>query len=305
MAKPNYSQLTYEIFNLLPTLILFSCVFTVLISCLIGIVCCLRFNKKETAIDTYTKLVQFFTKLTMVIFGPNNSVFHYRPNVDEGDDLEIPVLYIHRKEVPTYLVMMMGSYVISFIMFSVGVFWDIFLLKDSSECDDTTIDCFAQVAGNDTSSPIYDCETYEKLGSNVTISCYSFVYSFGPALAASGGLFTMIKIVMGTIAGTFLALYGYALRKKKKRLLRFTFFLQLFLLLLIPFGFPIVLIVFVVGLPSLSYANIAQVVILIFTLAIGFSIPWINFVPENNEDHTPINRTQPQPQYRTFNNNNE
>ena len=67
-------------------------------------------------------------------------------------------------------------------MFSVMVFWDIFLLGESSDCDDTTIDCFAQVAGNDSSfSPVDDCELYEDYGSNETISCYTFVFSFGQA----------------------------------------------------------------------------------------------------------------------------
>ena len=299
MAKPNLSLDRYVILDLFPLIAFMIFICILLMSYIVGLLCCVTCNHIDTAVSSAKLLFKSFTKLAMVVFGPPAGVLNYRAHEEEEvDHMDNTVVYIHKRNVPQKIVTMLGSYVVTFIMFSVMVFWDIFLLKESSDCDDTTIDCFAQVADNDSSSlPVEDCTIYEGYGSNVTISCYEFVYSFGPALAAIGGLFTMIKIVMKVISAVFLGLYGYAIRNNKLCLFKFMILFQVLLVFLIPIALPIALIIFVVGLPSLSIANIVQIVLLMLTLAIGFSVPWGYFVippdayelRQEENDRSPIN----------------
>jgi hypothetical protein len=163
----------------------------------IGVICCFSRGMFTTIVSTFQKFLLGMIKLTMIVFGPPLGVVRYeRHTKEEVDHLKIPVVYINKQPVPKYIVCMLGLYVISFIIFAITVFWDIFLFVQSSDCDDTTIDCFALTPANDTKfEPVFDCSLYEDYGSNVTISCYSFAYSFGPALGAIGGLFTMIKLL--------------------------------------------------------------------------------------------------------------
>ena len=290
--KPNISASTYELLELLPTIVLCSLGVSILTVYLIAIICCLSLKKFDTVISSYKTLSKLLTKLLMIVFGPGgSSVLQYERHEDkEKDALQIPVIYIHKRRVPKSFVVMFELYVASFILFSVTVFWDIFLLTESNDCDDTTIDCFAQVAGNDTILPIYDCEIYENHDANVTISCFTFTYSYGKALAAIGGLLNMIDIIMKGIAGTFLGLYGYAVKSGINCILYLIISLQILLAVIVPFA--ILGIIFYVKSTtyslSLSYTIIAQLVLGILTLVFGFSIPWMIFVypdKENDENH--------------------
>ena len=291
--KPNISETTYELLELLPTIALFSLGVSILTVYLIAIICCLSLKKFDTVISSYKTLSKLLTKLMMMVFGPGGrSVLHYKRHEDtEIDALQIPVIYIHKRRVPTGFVVMFELYVASFILFSVTVFWDIFLLTESNDCDDTTIDCFAQVAGNDTILPIYDCKIYENHDANVTISCFTFTYSLGRALAAIGGLLNMIDIIMKGIAGTFLCLYGYAVKSRKKCILYLIISLQILMAVVVPFAILVGITVYVKSTTyslSLSYTSIAQLVLGILTLVFGFSIPWMIFVypdKENDENH--------------------
>ena len=296
MAKPNLSLTVYELLDLLPIIVLFPLVFISFVAYYIGVMCCISRGLITTGVSAFQKFLQGMTKLTMIVFGPPLGVVRYdRHKEEKVDHMKIPVVYIHKRPVPKFIVCMLGSYVISFIMFAITVFWDIFLLVQSSECDDTTIDCFAQTP-NDTTKfePVSDCSLYENYGSNVTITCYSFAYSFGPALGTIGGLFTMIKIVMKGISAVFLGLYGYAIDNDKACCFYFMNIFQIFAVILVPIGMPIGIIVITVGLPSLSYANLAQVLLAMFTMFIGFSIPWAVFTqPDSDENEGGEKETAP------------
>ena len=283
MAKPNLSLSDYLLLDLVPVFFVFL-VIIIFFLILAGMIVCLFCNHPNTAKSLGKLIVSSLIKLTMAVFGPHGggNVLNHEKNQtkkdkkDEYDAKNLPIFYINNEKVHWIYRLMFGAYVIGFILFSATVFWDVFLLEESNNCDDTTIDCFAQVADNDSSfSPVKDCSVYEDYGSNVTFICYTFVYSFGPALAAMGGLLTMIKIVMKIISVVFLSLYGYACSKKKLCLL---ILFQIFLVLLISIALPIVLIILVVDLPSLSAVNITQIALVMLTLFMGFSIPWGMFV---------------------------
>ena len=282
MAKPNLSLSVYTALELLPIILFFAPLMVFGLSYMFGLMCCVLLNKRDSALAAVKKYGKGMTKLTMVVFGPPMGIVQYeRHREEEVDHLDITVVYIHKRKVPRRVVFMLGAYTIGFIAFAISVFWDIFLLVQSSDCDDTTIDCFAI---NDTNSePIHDCNIYEGYGSNVTISCYSFVYSFGPALGAIGGLFTMIKVIMKVISAIFLGLYGYA--HDNKKLIWFFNLFQAFVVLFVPIGIPIGMVVIVIGFPSLSVANIAQIILAMFTLCIGFSIPWSYFTTPDSDDN--------------------
>ena len=301
MAKPNLPLIAYELLDLIPIICVFIVLFILFLAFMIGIRCCISHNKLELAVSAFKKFIKGLTKLTMIVFGPPLGVVGYEAEKDEKvDHLELPVVFIHKQEVPKHIVCMLGGYVIFFITFSITVFWDIFLLAQSSDCDDTTIDCFASNGTGSGVKPVMDCGLYESYGSNVTIICYSFAYSFGPALGAIGGLFTMIKIVMKGISSVFLNLYGYAIYNKKRLLYRSIRLFQICFTVVVAIVIPITIIVINYISDSLSFANIVQVLLAMFTMILGFSIPWAVFIvpvsddleEENNsgsnEEKTPI-----------------
>jgi hypothetical protein len=90
---------------------------------------------------------------------------------------------------------------------------------------------------------------------------------------------------MKGISATFLGLYGYAYDNDKFCLFRFMRFFQIFAVLLVPIGIPIGLVIITAGFPSLSYyANIAQMLLAMFTMFIGFSIPWAVFIEPDSDE---------------------
>ena len=81
----------------------------------------------------------------------------------------------------------------------------LFLLEESYSYDNA-IDCFVT---NTTNNKVLDqnqlliVHYYENADEN-TIKCFTFVYRFGPGIAALGGVITMSKIIMNIIAAVFL-----------------------------------------------------------------------------------------------------
>ena len=248
----------------------------------------------EKAAGVSVRIGKVFSKMTLVIFGPPEGIFRYEPAPKEEIDehLGTQSVYIRKKKVDNRLVIMLGGYVLAFGLFAVMVFWDIFLLSESHDCDDTTIDCFAYTdVVNATSGPINDCGEFENMQNNngtTTITCYTFKYAFGAALGAIGGLLTMIRTVMKIISATFLWAYSNAGDKCKccSCSVLCVLMFHIFLVILIPFVLPISFVAIVIGFSSLSVSNIIQIILFIFTLFIGISFPWCFFVDDNdsNED---------------------
>ena len=138
MAKPNLSYQVYLWLDFLPILMLLILVTFLIISYYICQLCCRRHH-----VGIMTTVANFSTKLAMALFGPPLGVVRReRHQDDEVDHMDVPVIYIHRRQVPWVVSILLGGYVVSFIYFAISVFWEVFLLKQSNSCDDTTIDCF-------------------------------------------------------------------------------------------------------------------------------------------------------------------
>ena len=99
-------------------------------------------------------VLKIILKMALIVFGPPESVFRY-----EAAPKEEQVVYIRRKRVGNLLVIMLGSYILTFGLFTLMVFWDISLLSESHDC---AIDCFSQTdIANATSGPIKYCVELE------------------------------------------------------------------------------------------------------------------------------------------------
>lgn len=279
MAKPNLSQSVYFWLDLVPFLAVPLLCFGIVIILQVARLC--ASSGSEKAAGVILGFLKVISKMAIVVFGPPEGIFRYDPAPKEKVDQHIGSreVYIKGKKVHIALVIMMGAYVLTFGLFAIMVFWDIFLLSESHDCDDTTIDCFVEsVAINVSSGPIRDCSLYEKTAGNSTssirITCYTFTYAFGAALGAIGGLLTMIRIVMKVISAAIMWTYENASDECKccSCSLCCVITTHCGLILLIPFILPITFII--IAFASLSIANIIQIILFILTLAIGMSFPW-------------------------------
>ena len=296
MSKPNLPEALYVALDLAPSYVIpLLCVGIFIFLQLIRM--CISFGSKKAA-TVNLGILKLFSKMAVVIFGPPEGIFRYEaaPKEELDEHLGTQVVYIRRKKVSAPWVIMLGCYVLAFGLFAVMVFWDIFLLSESHDCDDTTIDCFADTdVINATSGPIDDCSQYETTGDingTTTITCYTFTYAFGAALGAIGGLLIMIRTVMKVISAIFM--WAYANSSDECKCCRCSFFCVLIfhfiLILLIPFVLPVTFIALVVGFSSLSIPNIIQVFLFIITLFFGISFPWCFFI--GDEDHNFISQSE-------------
>ena len=290
MTKHNWSQHVYTSLDLVPIVLI--SVFSIV---LYTVMQCIRMGMKlgsKKAANVNHGVLKIISKMALVVFGPPENIFRYEaaPKEELDEQTGTQVVYIRRKRVSNGFVVMLGGYVLTFGLFAVMVFWDIFLLSESHDCDDTTIDCFSQTdIANASSGLIKDCAELEMQTNGTTlITCYTFTFAFGAALGAIGGLLTMIRIVMKIISSTFLWAYSNAGDNCKccSCSIYCVLIFHIILVTLIPFVAAIIITLIVVGSSSLNYnlsiANIIQVVLFMLTLLIGISFPWCLFIDDDN-----------------------
>jgi hypothetical protein len=287
MTKPNLSKIVYVLLEIAPLIliILFCIVFFIIMKYIQE---CVNLCSKKAATATVV-ITKIFSKMALVVFGPPEGIFRYEaaPTEELDEHLGTQVVYIRKKRVDNRWVVMLGVHVLTFGVFAMMVFWDIFLLSESHVCDDTTIDCFAETdVVNATSGPINDCAKFETTLTNngtTTITCYTFTYAFGPALGAVGGLFTMIRIIMKIISAMFLWAYSNAGDKCKRCSCSFRC-VFIFHGILIIFVLPIItaFVAIAVGFSTLSIPNHIQVLLFMLTLSIGIGFPWCLFTGDDN-----------------------
>lgn len=228
----------------------------------------------------HSSIFDGLAKLAKGAFGQPLGLFNYQ------QDLKIDEVYIEGKRVPRSVLIALGIYLVMVIVYVAMVFWDIFFIEESSDCD-ATIDCFASTENNImTEVPITNCSLYdEDPGKNVTIQCFKFVYRLVPGLAAVGGMLTMSRIVTKLISVAFLYVYSCVGKKycctccckvpgAALAILQFVLFFLLFIVTaVIPY--------FIYLYTSFSPGNIFQTIIIMLTIDIAFIIPWGYFVPIN------------------------
>ena len=88
-----------------------------------------------------------------------------------------------------------------FIPSSFIVFWDLFVFTESQVCDDLAIDCFSPPSNE----IVNNCTDYKDL--DVEFICFRFTFSFGIGLAAAGGVFTALQLIVKIISRSSIWFY--------------------------------------------------------------------------------------------------
>lgn len=189
MTKPNHPIALYLSLEYVPLGVL-----ALIISVLLPVLHCTVLKCKCC--------IKVISSLAKVALGPPVGIFSYK-----GQDKESEDVYINDKKVPDSVLVVLGYYVMASIGFIVMVFWAIFLVQESYVCDDESIDCFVSTRGSPKLEPITDCSDY-KDNKNVVITCYTFVYRFGAAFAAAGGMITLLKVMTKIVSAIFLKIYA-------------------------------------------------------------------------------------------------
>ena len=174
LPKPNFSYTTYEYIESLPVLI-----FPLIFFIVSLFVTCLA-EKKYTVKNVFLD----------IFYGPPLAVLTSMP----GTKSKERKFYIASNEVSGFVSWCLYFIGMLFVPSSFIVFWDLFVFTESHVCDDLTIDCF--------SSPLYEivnnCTDYKDL--DVEFICFRFTFSFGIGLAAVGGVFTALQIIVKLIS---------------------------------------------------------------------------------------------------------
>ena len=177
LPKPNLSYTTYLYIESAPILI-------VPILCLIlgTIVTCLGKKGKNSS--------YFKNTFLDIVYGPPLAVLTSAP----GTERDEKIVYIGKYEISGSVSWCLYCIGMLFVPSSFIVFWDLFVFTESHVCDDLTIDCF--------SSPSYEivnnCTDYKHL--EVELICFRFTLSFGIGLAAVGGVFTALQLIVKIIS---------------------------------------------------------------------------------------------------------
>ena len=146
----------------------------------------------------------------------------YKP--DTADDKNIPTLYIRNTKISYGGIMVLSLIIVTFGILTLSSAVDLSLLRITHVCsEDPHIDCYPQLisGANDTlidllnltintDEPILDCAPWnsEGVSSQVTFTCFQFIYSVEVFLATLGGLSTVFMTTMKLSAGVLLWLSG-------------------------------------------------------------------------------------------------
>ncbi len=170
---------------------------------------------------------------------------------------------------------------ITIIFASATVFWEVFWIETTYDCDTTTsgLDCFD---GNSFDSARLNCSQYVELpkDNQTDVVCYRFVFDLTLALGAAGGILTLGTVVTAVYIAFITCVLGLGrCGKVFFYLSNFSTFLPTIILVLaIQYDFPLV---------TVLYITTAMLLMLVLT----FNIAWIYTEPpppnDDDEDLTP------------------
>lgn len=199
MAKLNFTYDTYVIhflpmllFPIVPFLFMSLFMFSIFISYLANSTKPFLWSR-----DLVKKLVML---LPEAIFGPPCGLLSY----ESGKSIETDSMFILKRRFKRIGFKYLSFLGFTFILYAIIIFWDLFLLEESYMCDDS-IDCFDF---NDTDIAVTDCSLYEGR-EKYAVVCYKFVFSFGTALAAFGGLITSLKLIVKITTKIAVRIYSH------------------------------------------------------------------------------------------------
>ena len=304
MAKHNFNQGFYLLVDLFPFMaFLLFLIFIVLLYTFLWLKSlCSKSYESNTFIPSLNRKI---AKLALT--QPSGMLTTEKPLHSTLQYTELPSqLHIRGKETLKSHDALLALYTISFSLFAFAVFWDIFLIRESHGCDDTTIDCFPANISSFDLRPIDDCSRWEKV--NVTITCFTFVYEFGTALSAFGGLITMLRLLMSTISALLLWCHNGALNNRHCRSCCgiSAAFVQYFLavtLILVSFGGLVAFLAlsgidrptddFVGGiLDKLSLANFLEIIAFMLIVGVGLLFPWQNYTKGYTSGINPLTSSE-------------
>ena len=172
--------------------------------------------------------------------------------------------------------------------FAGAVFWDNFLLEESTTCNsnDPELACFSFPASL-SDYPLNCSDTEYLTNNNLTeFVCFKFTLDFGNASGAAGGTFILSAVVLGTITVLLLKCSQGRNPKGKKWLRRTVTIILQVLGFMITLAMPVILF-FAPILGDLLYRSvesILQTFAAIFLVLVAITTPWYWFEKEGGKD---------------------
>ena len=269
-----YSEMTSRmVYVLLNTAPLFLILLVMAVFIFIAL-CSLYWDKDKLVITSIIILAKF----AKGIFGGKTGIFSDMSIKVEKDEWGIPLVYIHGKKVPYPLIAYVGILALILYLYIGLAFWDVFFLKESSDCD-TEADCFVDGGGND---PVDNCTGIILEGDHITVTCYKYVFDIGTAIGVSGGTITALRLTFSAVAGFWLFWYDFI---KKKGAFKICVLLQYIIALFAPVIFVLVTLV----IPNkylqsfqLQKHVVIQICCLSITLLMSLAFPWWRFSQDSD-----------------------
>lgn len=294
MSKKNLPYIWYELLEFMPIFALFMLLGLVIVvmQCIHN--CCGNAGEGEAGGDAsgdgeasgnaeccrpYHGLI----KIGKVSFGPPMGVFGKRERHGEQEDRDDrDDVFINDTRVPDWILALLGLFMISFGILAMLIFWDIFLIRESSSCDNN-IDCFARFKNTSEENstfktvPISDCSEYE-VTDNITISCFEFVYELGDAIGTIGGLITGVQLVMKMIS--IAVIYIYNSKCASNKCCKYCLLAVHALIVAVTFAGALTAIQVLVGFLNLTIGGWIKALLYVLTICLALVIPWGMFPPE-------------------------
>ena len=276
MPKPNHSFDTYRWWESIPVVLLAS----------VGMLIPIIWQFLQLAPSWNEKATKLLHKAARAVFGPPLGVFSNERNSNRD------IVYLKGKVVPKPVLSLLGHYVTISVVLILMVFWEIFLIQESFACDDTTIDCFVSNASDENSTvlPVTDCTLYEDIDKDVNIICYKFVYHFGTAMAAAGGMITAIKVITKVVSLIFLKIYSFKSNSLGNCLVVIHLIINFLLVCICFFGLIIGLPIIALLYPTLLPSDLIRAVWILYTLVVLSWIPWRYFVLNDKDQDEDIDQ---------------
>ena len=219
------------------------------------------------------------------MFGPPLGVVNSDPPINEGRHM----LYIGRQKVPFEVALSLTILGLLMVSHLSAIFWDIFLLEEytgtTSICDDLVIDCFVHHDNNASATDMYDlvtnCTMYED--TDIEFICFKFVFSFGTALAAVGGLFQGLRIVIKIISLIALGFYRCIPNKQYCNCKIRNIFYTLFVIAAVLGGIAALAVyILLFSSPKDRVASGIKIGVIIVTFVLGATTPWQLLLPDES-----------------------
>ena len=184
-------------------------------------------SEKDSRLANFAKITIPMRWLILQLFGGPLGIVErrdddYKP--DMADNNNIPTLYIRNTKISYGGIMVLSLIIITFGILTLSSAANLSLLRITHVCsEDPNIDCYPQLisGANETlvdmlnitiniDEPILDCAPWnsEGVSSQVTFTCFQFIYSVEVFFAILGGLSTFFMTTMKLTAGVLLWLNG-------------------------------------------------------------------------------------------------